>query len=395
MFRTSFLFLYLLPNFYVYFRLKRLFPSSGYKRVFTLVYIFLALAFPITERLSHNADFFGRKYFLIIGYYSLPYLLYLFLVVLSLDLLLGLNLLFKAVSKETIRGRLFRSFHLLILLAVPLAVVILGSLNYNHITINECRIEIPQKSSAITHLKVALVADFHLRELTSKRFMPGFVAKVNSLSPDLVVIPGDVLEGDRRDEGTAEFENQFRQIRAKYGVYASLGNHESYGGTGKLNFFRNANIHLLQDMMVLIDNSFYLAGRNDLHFGSRKTLPDLLKEATENLPILLLDHRPSDLEEVSRSAVDVQFSGHTHNGQLFPLAKREYELSWGHKKKGNTYFFVTCGIQGWGPPVKTAGVSEIMLINIEFVKDIERTLGQGALLDDSFHDVGKGVDFPH
>ena len=364
--------LYLLPNIYVYFRVKRLLPSSGYKKVFTLVYIFLALAFPITERLSHNADFFARKYFLIIGYYSLPYLLYLFLVVLSLDLLLGLNLLLKAISKETTRGRVFRTVHILILPAVPLAIVIMGSLNYSHIKINEYRIEVLQKSSATTHLKVALIADFHLRELTSKRFMPGFVAKVNSLAPDLVVIPGDVLEGDRRDEGTAEFESQFRQIRAKHGVYASLGNHESHGETSKLNFFKNANIHVLPDTMVMIDHSFYLGGRNDRHFGSRKTLPELLKEASENLPILLLDHRPADLEAVSHSSVDVQFSGHTHNGQLFPfnfMAKREYELSWGHKKKGNTHFFVTCGIQGWGPPVRTAGVSEIMLINIDFVEN--------------------------
>jgi hypothetical protein len=115
-----------------------------------------------------------------------------------------------------------------------------------------------------------------------------------------------------------------------------------------------------------------LGGRNDRHFGSRKTLPELLQEASENLPILLLDHRPADLEAVIHSSVDVQFSGHTHNGQLFPfnfMAKREYELSWGHKKKGNTHFFVTCGIQGWGPPVRTAGVSEIMLINIDFVEN--------------------------
>jgi uncharacterized protein len=82
-----------------------------------------------------------------------------------------------------------------------------------------------------------------------------------------------------------------------------------------------------------------------------------------------LDHRPNKLDEVSRTAVDVQFSGHTHNGQLFPfnlITRRIYELSWGHKKIRNTHFFVTSGLRLWGPPVKTAGKSEIMLVDIQF-----------------------------
>ena len=67
--------------------------------------------------------------------------------------------------------------------------------------------------------------------------------------------------------------------------------------------------------------------------------------------------------------MDVQLSGHTHNGQIFPInfiTNRQYLLSWGHLKMGRTHFFVTSGVQGWGPPVRTAGRSEILFIRIRF-----------------------------
>ena len=82
-----------------------------------------------------------------------------------------------------------------------------------------------------------------------------------------------------------------------------------------------------------------------------------------------MDHRPLDLQAVSRSNVDVQFSGHTHDGQLFPInliTNMVYELSWGYKKIRNTHFFVTSGLRLWGPQVKTAGKSEIMCVDIQF-----------------------------
>jgi predicted MPP superfamily phosphohydrolase len=75
---------------------------------------------------------------------------------------------------------------------------------------------------------------------------------------------------------------------------------------------------------------------------------------------------------VSKTRADVQLSGHTHNGQLFPInliTGKVYELSWGYMKKGNTNFFVTSGIRLWGPPVRTTGKSEIVVINITFVRE--------------------------
>ena len=95
-----------------------------------------------------------------------------------------------------------------------------------------------------------------------------------------------------------------------------------------------------------------------------------MKQASGSLPVLMMDHQPFELEKAARHDVDVQFSGHTHHGQLWPLNYITgwiYRISWGHEKIRDTHFFVTSGAQGWGPPVKTSSFSEIMVVEMDFV----------------------------
>jgi len=127
---------------------------------------------------------------------------------------------------------------------------------------------------------------------------------------------------------------------------------------------------LIEDGVEKIDNSFYLAVRKNARFSQRKSILELLKDAPENLPVVVLDHTPTDLESVSYSRADLQLSGHTHNGQLFPVnwlvMPFRYELAWGTMMKRNTLFIVSSGVQAWGPPVKTAGISEILFVKAAF-----------------------------
>ena len=142
---------------------------------------------------------------------------------------------------------------------------------------------------------------------------------------------------------------------------------ESHSGSPN-DFFVKSGMMLLEDRVEKIGNAFYLAGRKDGRFSKKKPIGELLKSAPEDLPVILLDHSPKDLENVSRSRVDLQLSGHTHNGQLFPVnllvMPFQYELAWGIKTKRHTQFIVSSGVQAWGPPVKTAGDSEILFIKV-------------------------------
>jgi hypothetical protein len=369
MWRTFFLSFYILPNLYIFFRLRRLFTGYRHRNLVLLAYFLLILIFPLVEILAHDSETGWTRYVQIAGYYSLPYLLYLFLALVVCDFLTGINYFLKIIARETLRSRRFRSICLPMILAVPLIVEMYGIAHYNRIRVNSYSIRISRKSSGIDHLKIALASDFHLRDSVGKGFLQAFVKQVNSLNADIVLLPGDLLEGHGDNRREAEFELLFRQIKTKYGVYAVFGNHEWHGGEGKRAFFKRAGIEVLEDEVIAIDRAFYLAGRNENRSQNRKNLGELLQQTSEDLPVILMDHRPLNLVEVGRSKADIQVSGHTHNGQLFPLnfiTKQVYELSWGYKKIGNTHFFVTSGIRTWGPPVRTAGDSEIMLIEVDF-----------------------------
>jgi hypothetical protein len=353
---------------YTYIRVLRLFSWNIARILFTAGFVVLLAGFPVAETLSHRGAGGLTKVVMIAGYDALHLLLYLVLTVILSDLAIGAARLLKILSKEAVRSPLFRRFRLAAAMIIPALVVAAGITNYHHLRIRESTIEVPRRSSAAKELTIAFAADFHLGTITAGRFLERFVAKVNAAAPDIVLIGGDILEGDRRDEDTGKFEAQFRRLHPKYGICAVPGNHEGHGG-GRTDFFKRSGIRLLEDMVVKIDDAIYLAGRNDTHSRNRKPVADLLRDTPGDLPVILLDHRPTDLENISRTGADIQLSGHTHHGQLFPInwiTNREYELSWGHIKKNRTHVFVTSGVQLWGPPVRTTGSSEILLLHVLF-----------------------------
>jgi len=354
---------------YVGYRLRKLFARRLFKNLSTGIYVFLLLGYPLSEYLSHDAGGPSTRFLMLVGAYALPILLYLVLFVVAADLVLGLLWLTRVVSKATILSPKFRRGRLAVYLFVPAAIVAWGVFNFSHLRVSEYSIQVPRKSASIARLKVVFAADFHLGERTAAGFMERFVDLVNAQKPDVVLIGGDVFEGDRRNEVTEEREAQFRRLRAAYGVFGVPGNHEGYGGN-RNDFFAKAGVRLLQDEVVRVDEAFTLAGRKDGRSGNRKSIAELLGGTPHDLPVILLDHRPIDLENASRSIADIQLSGHTHLGQLFPanlVTRHQYELDWGYKKKRNTHVFVTSGVQLWGPPVRTVGASEILVIDVTLI----------------------------
>ena len=362
--------IYFLVNLYVYTRLKKLLAAGRLgRRIFSFVYLLLALAYPFVELISHASQARFLKYVLLFGYYSLPFLLYVFLLIALGDLLLLLNHLLKIVPVQFIRSRKLAVGALGILLFGSISIIILGRIHYENIKVNEYQIEIPGKSAKIDHLRIALAADFHISDVTEPHLIETIISKINSTHPDIVLLAGDLLEGDRPGFDVSRYAALFRQLRAKYGVYASLGNHDYQRVINHSNFFDLAGIKVLEDRFVIIDQSFCLAGRSDSHQGIKRSLDQVLGGAPRNFPIILMDHRPSNFAETLLHPVDIQLSAHTHHGQLFPInliTQLKYDLSWGYKHINHTHFFVTCGVLTWGPPVRTVGDSEIMLIQVTF-----------------------------
>jgi len=360
---------YIIPNIYVFFRIKHLFISKGYKLWYTIIYLLLAAVYPLSVNLSDQGTGFFMQLLSTAAGYLLPFYLYVFLSVLLFDLFLLFNLLFRMVSVKVRKRFSFRFYTLAIIIFLSAATVVGGAINLNTIRVSRYQITVPKRDSPLSDLKVAFVADIHLQQNSKPGFVKQFVRKVNALKPDILLYGGDIVEGRDENRVPEVILETLRKVQTKYGTYGVPGNHESYGSRGNGTFYKKANITLLRDTMLNIDNAFYLAGRYDQHTRQRKSVIEILQSSSPDLPIILLDHRPTQLQEVSQTPVNVQFSGHTHNGQLFPInyiIHRMYELSWGHEKIRNTHFFVTSGLRLWGPPVKTAGKSEIMLVDIRF-----------------------------
>ncbi|TSI05999.1 metallophosphoesterase [Lysinibacillus sp. BW-2-10] len=219
-------------------------------------------------------------------------------------------------------------------------------------------------------LRVVVASDFHLGVLSHKDHLQRFVDLSNEAKPDAVLLVGDLVDDDPIwfvEEGMNEV---MKQLKATYGVYGVLGNHEYYGG--KIPEFveemKESNVQILMDETILVGNRFFLTGQEDS--TNKKRLPiSKLKPENEELPWLVMNHTPNDLELPSQAQVDLHVSGHTHLGQLWPnnyITNKVFELDYGHMEKGSMHALVSSGFGFWGPPTRIGSRSELWVVDINF-----------------------------
>ncbi len=255
--------------------------------------------------------------------------------------------------------------------------VVGGYLNALHPRLRTLDIRIEKPAGAGRgKLNAVVASDIHLGTIMESRRLATIVARINALEPDIVLLPGDIVDESVSLAEEEKMTSELRSIRAPLGVFSVPGNHEYYGGFAKnMEYLARGGVRVLQDEALAVGGAFVLAGRKDptaLHFGeTRKPLPEILESAgiDRALPVILLDHQPLKLRQAEEAGMDLQLSGHTHAGQLFPLNlinKMIYEQYWGYLKKGRTQYYVSCGVGTWGPPVRTGSVPEIVRLEITF-----------------------------
>lgn len=244
--------------------------------------------------------------------------------------------------------------------------------------VREYDLTIPKSAGTHKELNVVLVSDTHLGATLGNSRIREMVSMVNRLEPDLVLVAGDIIDDDFRPFVAHDMASELRQMKSKLGTYGILGNHDS--GAEDIKTFRaemeRAGIHLLVDETVKVDDSFYVAGRNDRSKRSvagdqAKSLGQMLAGVDHALPILLMDHQPNRLADAEAAGVDLQVSGHTHRGQMWPgslITGRVFEVDWGYLKKEATQFVVSLGFGTWGPPVRIGNRPEVVRIHLTFGK---------------------------
>lgn len=227
------------------------------------------------------------------------------------------------------------------------------------------------KKANMDELTIFVVSDLHLGELIGKRHLEKLVRIVDERQPDIVMIPGDIINDNIGPFLKENMGEVLAELRAPLGVYAVSGNHDYYGGDIEQIFVEmdKAGITMLGDEMVQIDESLYIIGRNDKTDNDRKSIKELMKGIDRQQSIIMLDHQPIALSEANENGIDILLSGHTHRGQIAPaniITGLLYENDWGYLQKGNLHSIVTSGFGFWGPPFRIGSQSEVVELKVKF-----------------------------
>lgn len=375
-----FIFLYMMSCYYIGLKGKNIFSYRNKKmttRVYWIIFWLLALSYIISAlfRSFLSVDNLLTSIATSIGTIYLAVIFYLIAVFPIVDMM---RFIFrKAGYRGTTRNYLSRFYGNGI--TVFLAVFILigfGAWNATHPILTEYNLNINKTAGKIKFLNIVMISDVHLGTGVKEKGLDNMVASINKLNPDIVLFGGDIVDESTTTKLKAYSAKAFKNIKSKYGVYDITGNHEYIESSLQetLHYLKEGDVKLLQDEAVKIDNSFYIIGRNDpavtsITKESIKPLSEILKNVDKTLPVIVLNHRPSNLQEAESEKVDLQLSGHTHRGQFFPnnlITRMVYEDDYGYLKKGDFNLIVSSGYGTWGPPIRIGTNGEIVNVKLKF-----------------------------
>lgn len=358
-----------------------------FKVPFAVVYLFMALSPVIAFLLPKSAVAIVIRR---ISTYWIGIMLYSLLYVVLFDLL-------RLIAKHTkLKNMLLFSRGSVIsigsvVVACAVATCLYGIFNARNIKVNEYSVTVNKSCGSDKHLKAVLVADLHMGYAIGVDHITNMVEKINQQDADIVIIAGDIFDNsyDGMDDPEG-IKAQLKSIKSKYGVYAVYGNHDidekilmgfTFDWGGKqlhnekmTNFMKECNIKLINDESVLINDEFYLVGRRDTdkpgtEDGTRAEISELTKDLDKTKPIFVLSHEPDELQKTADAGADIDFSGHTHDGQLFP-GNLTIGLFWenpcGMIKKDNMYSIVTSGVGVYGTFMRVGTDAEICSVDIDF-----------------------------
>ncbi len=367
---------YGLINYYIIRRGLSIVPNE-YKTWYLIVIIFLAMSY-VAGRLFENIWVSPISVVLIyIGSFWLAFMIYLFLQLLIIDFIRLIEHFIHFIPSFLTKD-INKTKRIIALSVVLLTIIIVaaGFINKNMIVTKKYNIKIKKNAGELKSLNIVMASDLHLGTINSYGFMYDVAEKINSFNPDIILLAGDIIDEDLAPVIKYDVGEHLLRLKAKYGVYGITGNHEYIGGVEPaVEYLKKYNINIIRDEAVKIDNSFYVIGREDIAIKQfagkeRKKLSDILKGKNKSLPLIMMDHQPFKLEDAQQNGIDLQLSGHTHNGQLWPfnyIVEKVYESAWGYRVIGNTHYYVSCGVGGWGPPIRTGSRPEIINFKLNFV----------------------------
>ncbi len=334
-----------------------------------------------------------RRCFQFVGNYWLGIMIYSLMITISA--LITWYILEKTLFKRDEKIAIER-FHIafgFFAITLIITISVYGIINSRIIRTTNYEVQIDKEAVNIDELNIVMVADLHLGYNIGYRHIENMVEKINAQNPDIVVIAGDIFDNEYDAiDNPKKVKEALKSIKSKYGIYAVYGNHDvsekvlagftfDYSKKKESDLrmdelLEESGVQLIRDEYILIDNSFYLYGRPDKSkvgrgIDVRKNAKEIVDMLDTSKPIIVVDHQPLELNELAEAGVDLDLSGHTHDGQIFPINLLEhlkFDNVCGMKKYGNMTSIVTSGVGVYGPNMRVGTIAEITNIKVNFGK---------------------------
>lgn len=374
-FITIVLLIYSLANVYIFLKGYNVIPILRDHRIlYTLIFFLLAFTFVAAKIIESRHSSIISDILNIVGGFWMAFLLYGFIFLFLSDILL----LFLRIP-GLIKGQdilLFRKWSFFVTVILSCLLITGGFINALIPTVRNYEITINKSAGDIKNLRIAAVSDIHLGSIIRNRSLKKLSEMLTGIKPDIIFLLGDIVDGEIGPVIRGDLLKYFQYPKCADGLFAITGNHEFIGGASRtIPYIESKGIRILKDEVVTLNGGIQLIGRIDKDSRSfygkeRKSLEELIKLTDTTKPVILLDHQPFKLDESEKYGIDLQLSGHTHNGQMWPLnhiTRMIFELSYGYLKKGNTQIIVSSGFGIWGPRVRSGSRSEVLLINVRFL----------------------------
>ncbi len=225
--------------------------------------------------------------------------------------------------------------------------------------------------------RIVLITDTHYGTIQDKALLQKAVQEINELHPSLVLLGGDLVDEGTSESDMRELFETLGKIESQFGSYYVYGNHDRQPYTDQRTFTNDMlaeaitqnGISILQDECAALGDEVLLVGRED--YSSERTtgraaVEELLDGINSERFLLLLDHQPVTFEESVASGIDLQLSGHTHAGQIFPIGLflEMTGYNYGLYTEGKSALIVSSGFTGWGYPFRTEGHCEYVVIDL-------------------------------
>lgn len=372
--------IYSLVNYYIFTRGLQALPAGSALRAWYIPVFWTLAATYIAGRFLERIWLGPLSDALVwTGSFWLGAMLYFFLLVVLIDIFRVVNHfipIIPAFAREN-----FANFKLWLLggsvLLVAL-IVVAGYINALNPRIRTVEISIPKQANGLESLNAVVMSDIHLGTIIGNGRLERIVNKVNGLNPDIILLPGDILDEDLEPVIRQNAGATLEQLSAPMGVFGVMGNHEYIGGAEPAyRYLTEHGIKMLRDSVVKVNDSFFLVGREDFQKGrfagkERLSIEELMEGVDKNLPVIVLDHQPYHPEMAAAAGADLMLSGHTHNGQLWPLnfiTDGMFVIGYGLGQVDGMQMYVSNGVGTWGPPLRIGNRPEIVNLKIRFVEN--------------------------